>query len=74
MSPPVQAPSGPPATRASHEGLEVEWVLGCLRGARPGPTLVCIGGIHGNEPAGVQALRRVLARYVVRGPAQGTQG
>ncbi|UCF19689.1 MAG: succinylglutamate desuccinylase/aspartoacylase family protein [Gemmatimonadota bacterium] len=35
-------------------------VVGCLRGADPGPTLICIGGLHGNEPAGVQALRRVF--------------
>jgi succinylglutamate desuccinylase len=27
---------------------------------RPGPTLILIGGIHGNEPAGVQAIKQVL--------------
>lgn len=27
-----------------------------------GPLVVCIGGIHGNEPSGVVALRRVIAR------------
>lgn len=32
-----------------------------MRGARPGPTLLCVGGLHGNEPAGVIALRRALA-------------
>ncbi|NIP58158.1 MAG: aspartoacylase, partial [Gemmatimonadetes bacterium] len=35
-------------------------VLGTVRGPRPGPTLVVIGGLHGNEPAGILALRRVL--------------
>lgn len=35
--------------------------LGRLRGGPAGPTLVVIGGIHGNEPAGVDAFRRVLA-------------
>jgi predicted deacylase len=35
-------------------------VVGVLRGAEPGPTLVAVGGIHGNEPAGVRAMRRVL--------------
>ncbi len=35
-------------------------VIGRIKGAEPGPTLICIGGIHGNEPAGVQALRRVF--------------
>lgn len=48
------------------QGPEVERVLGSLRGAQPGPTLVCIGGLHGNEPAGVRALQRVLARLVPR--------
>ena len=27
----------------------------------PGPTLICLGGIHGNEPAGLTALHRVTA-------------
>lgn len=30
-------------------------------GSRPGPTLVVTGGVHGNEPAGLEAARRVLA-------------
>lgn len=37
-----------------------ERLLGRIDGARPGPTLLCIGGIHGNEPAGVHGIRRVL--------------
>lgn len=32
-----------------------------LRGADPGPLLIAIGGLHGNEPSGVLALRRVAA-------------
>ncbi len=36
-------------------------VLGRIRGSRPGPTLLCVGGMHGNERAGVEALGRVLA-------------
>jgi succinylglutamate desuccinylase len=36
--------------------------LGRLRGGSAGPTLIVVGGIHGNEPAGVGAFRRVLAR------------
>lgn len=39
-----------------------ERVLGRIRGPRPGPTLLCVGGLHGNETAGVQALLRVLDR------------
>lgn len=35
--------------------------IGSHRGERPGPLLVCVGGVHGNEPGGVRALERVLA-------------
>lgn len=35
--------------------------LGRIVGEAPGPTLVVIGGMHGNEPAGVEVARRVLA-------------
>jgi|CXWL01.1.fsa_nt_gi succinylglutamate desuccinylase len=37
-------------------------VLGRVPGSNPdGPTLVLVGGLHGNEPAGTLAIRRVLA-------------
>lgn len=42
-------------------------VLGHIRGGSRGPTLICVAGIHGNEPAGVHAVRRVLARLGDRG-------
>ena len=35
-------------------------VLGRVRGVTPGPTLLCIGALHGNEPAGVRGAERVL--------------
>ncbi|MCG8460850.1 MAG: succinylglutamate desuccinylase/aspartoacylase family protein [Holophagales bacterium] len=35
--------------------------LGDIRGGEDGPTLICLGAIHGNEPAGVFALERVFA-------------
>ena len=35
--------------------------VGCVRGAAPGPLLLCTGGLHGNEPSGVLALERVIA-------------
>lgn len=35
-------------------------LIGRYYGGRPGPTMVAFGGIHGNEPAGVHALARVL--------------
>jgi succinylglutamate desuccinylase len=36
--------------------------VGSVRGRDPGPTLIVVGGIHGNEPAGLRAARRVLDR------------
>lgn len=36
--------------------------LGRVRGERAGPTLIVIASLHGNEPAGVHACRRVFAR------------
>jgi succinylglutamate desuccinylase len=42
-------------------------VVGRHRGDRPGPKLICLAGIHGNEPAGVHALRRVFAALASRG-------
>lgn len=44
-------------------------VLGRLGSGRPGPTVVCVGAIHGNEPAGLPAISRVLARLRERGVA-----
>ena len=61
-------------TTATESG--VERVLGRIRGERAGPTLICVGGLHGNEPAGLQGLRRVLDG--LQGPkggfAAGTNG
>lgn len=37
-------------------------ILGEYDAGREGPTLIFLGGIHGNEPAGIQALVRVLKR------------
>ncbi len=35
--------------------------LGAYRGAKPGPLVLCVGGLHGNEPSGIRAAQRVLA-------------
>jgi len=35
-------------------------VIAQLCGADPGPTLIVIGGVHGNEPAGIAAARTAL--------------
>ena len=36
--------------------------LADIRGPLPGPTVFVVGAIHGNEPAGVLAVQRVLER------------
>ena len=35
--------------------------LGRVRGDAPGATLIAVGGVHGNEPAGLEAGRRAPA-------------
>ena len=47
---------------ASHE-------LGFHDAGIDGPTLVVVGGLHGNEPAGVLAIERVMAELKGRRPA-----
>lgn len=56
-------PTAPVTGSEAHE----DRVLGRIRGEEPGPTLVCLGGLHGNEPAGVAALMRILERLGGRG-------
>jgi predicted deacylase len=54
---------------AASSGLDIadqtdqpdERLIAAIRGLAPGPTLIVIGGIHGNEPAGALAARRVVA-------------
>jgi succinylglutamate desuccinylase len=41
-------------------------LVGRVEGEAAGPTLLVVGGIHGNEPAGVHAAERVLARLRAR--------
>jgi len=35
-------------------------IIGRYHGDKTGPFLICIGGIHGNEPAGILAIKEVL--------------
>ena len=48
-----------PAIQAVTPG---EHLIASVCGRLPGPTLLILGGIHGNEPAGVRAANRVLPR------------
>ncbi|MCH9686458.1 MAG: succinylglutamate desuccinylase/aspartoacylase family protein, partial [Deltaproteobacteria bacterium] len=58
----MRAPTAQPATTQP-----VERILGVYEGQRPGRTVVVIGGMHGNEPAGIMAARSVLAQLRSRG-------
>jgi len=56
-----------------------ERVVGCYGGASPGPAVVCVAGVHGNEPAGIRALERVFdllrsTRPAFRGDLVGLAG
>lgn len=48
-------------------GMEVPRVLGDLTSGRPGPTVVALGGIHGNEADGVLAAERVAQHLASSG-------
>ena len=48
-------------------GMEVDRVLGRIRGREPGTTLIFVAGVHGNEPAGLQALQRILPQLAESG-------
>lgn len=51
------------------KGLATRRWLGSHEGTLPGPTMVVVGGIHGNEPAGVIAVERVLRALQRHKPA-----
>ncbi len=46
-------------------------VVGHVTAPEPGPTLFVVGGLHGNEPAGLLGLERVFARLGEVGLARG---
>jgi len=67
LCPPSTGPQKAPTSSKSMPGVGEESYLvdlprelGRVVGRQPGPTLICMGGLHGNEPAGVLALRLVL--------------
>jgi succinylglutamate desuccinylase len=49
--------------------MTAQRILGRHRGDEPGATLLCVAGVHGNEPAGVLALHRVLEQLRQLRPA-----
>lgn len=56
------------APKGALSELPLERRLGSVRGPAPGPTLIVVGGIHGNEPAGIEAARLVLAALTPLAP------
>lgn len=49
-------------SKALDTSIEVSRIIGEIKGKRKGPTLIFTGGIHGNEPAGVFALCKVISQ------------
>ncbi|PCE66686.1 succinylglutamate desuccinylase/aspartoacylase family protein [Sediminicola luteus] len=47
-------------SKALDKTLTIGRIIGHLKGKHPGPTMIFVGGIHGNEPSGVFALQHVL--------------
>ena len=51
--------------------VRVQRVVGEVTGAQPGPLLLLVGGIHGNEPAGLTAALRVFQKLEAPAPNGG---
>jgi len=47
-------------SKALNQTIEIERIIGNIKGDPEGPTIIFVGGIHGNEPSGVFALQQVL--------------
>ncbi len=47
-------------SKALNKTIEVERIIGQLKGSTCGPTLIFMSGIHGNEPAGIFAFSKVM--------------
>lgn len=49
-------------SKALKRSLDIQRIIGHIKGTEPGPTLIFLAGVHGNEPSGVFALQEVLDR------------
>jgi len=56
------------APAAAHAPRRFEREIGSYGGEEPGPLFVVVGGLHGNEPAGIYAAERVLRELHARRP------
>ena len=50
------------AVSRGHPAAEYDGVIGWVEGRSEGPLLLCIGGVHGNEPAGVRGLEAMVRK------------
>ncbi|WP_420318483.1 succinylglutamate desuccinylase/aspartoacylase family protein [Ekhidna sp.] len=50
-------------SKALDTSIHIERVIGHIKSGNPGPTLIFMGGIHGNEPAGVFAMDRISQTF-----------
>lgn len=57
-------PKHPQKTRANHYNR----IIGDLNGSEAGPTVIVLGGVHGNEPTGIETLTRFFKRLEVEKP------
>ncbi|MFQ5502498.1 MAG: succinylglutamate desuccinylase/aspartoacylase family protein [Phycisphaerae bacterium] len=48
------------SVETTQPGRSYRRIVGRYHGERPGPSIVVVGGIHGNEDAGILALKRVF--------------
>lgn len=59
--------------------IETDRIIGQINGSQPGPTIIFIGGIHGNEPSGVFAIHQVFQelehkKHLIKGNIYGLAG
>ncbi|HEX4946531.1 MAG TPA: succinylglutamate desuccinylase/aspartoacylase family protein [Blastocatellia bacterium] len=50
------------------QDIELQRILGSYGGDVPGPLVIGLGGLHGNEPAGVRALQQVVQTLQATAP------
>ena len=48
--------------------LADQHLIASIRGCKPGPTLIVVGSIHGNEPAGAMAARSITTAFQRKKP------
>jgi hypothetical protein len=53
-------------SKALDQKIQVDRIIGRVDGTKPGPCLLFFGGIHGNEPASVFALRQVVQNLATK--------